>query len=418
MSNIAKIMELSRANAGFTGGSFVDAHPEASISEAIQRISAVGYEMILEYANISSQTNDRVLTVMVESAKVNQVADFKDIIDEANQSIKQSISQVWEKLKTWVSSVIAKFSTILTASKQRQKYVSDNSKKFIEAMRSNARETTIKGYPFMELMGKDINMNGLNITSYDSLKQAAGIGGVDMDASVVKSNIANYFAKAIGISSPNGQTGEYGGYLKRELFGADAAADMKLSQFNANTIVNVLTRAKSLRECEQSYRKMARTIDDAQRKAKATAAQGARETEKVAKENPDNVTAAPDNASKEVQLMGTAITEYNNLLAKVFAASYAATRQAWNIFNTALKTIQNAEKAETKQNANQQNKQQQNKTNEAVETADPSKKGKECGKCDGKKNECDEKAVDDTDGMKSAYDESSDLSDDDFDFEV
>ena len=417
MSNIAKIMELSRANAGFTGGSFVDAHPEASLSESIQQISATGYEMMLEYANLYSQTNERVLTVMVESAKANQVADFKDIIDEANQSIKQSITQVWEKLKAWVSSVIAKFSTILTSSKQRQKFVADNSKQFIEAMRSNARETTINGYPFMELMGKDIKLDTLNITSYDALKQAAGITGADMDASMVKVNIANYFAKAIGINSPNGETGDYKAYLKKELFGADAAAEMKLSQFNANTIVNVLTRAKALRDCEQAYRKMARAIDDAQRKAKATAAQGARETQKATEQNAENTTAAPDTATKEVQLMGSAITEYNNLLAAVFSASYAATRQAWNIFNTALKTIQNAEKAETKQNANQQN-QQQNKTNEAVEVGDPSKKGKECGKCDGKKNECDEKAVDDTDGMKTAYDESSDLSDDDFDFEV
>ena len=409
MANImSQVMELSRANSGFTGGTAVDTHPECGINECIQRLSAECFDFILEYANAANDLNEKVLSALIESAKSHTAADTKDLINEANEKTGSALSKFWEQLKTWINSIVAKFSTMLTSMKGRQKEIDNRQADFRRAMGgANVKNIKINGYPFAELTGSKINLSALEINNYNDLLSIGGISDNSVsEASAVKAKVDEWVSSKTGFK--NNGNGDYKDSLKRSLYGADQAAELSLSTFRPDSVIEVLKNASTIKACEQNYRKLARIVDEGAREARRNAAQGSQ---------PKQAPGQTEDQAKEAQtqnnapaLTQAALAEYNSIMGIFVAAARACTQQAWSIWTTALKGSAN-NNAQPQQNQQQQNanQNQQATKNESVSMVDEG-----CGK----KKSKNEEAVDDTDELRSAYDESSDLTDDDWDFDI
>lgn len=404
MSTVSKLIELSKANCGFTGGSFVDTHKDMSIDECIQSVNACLFESIIEYSEASQRLNDIVYNSLTESVAAGEIADLKDVIDEANEDAANKKQSIWEKIKAFIGSIIAKISSWLTSLKPRQKVIANRKNDFLTAMNGPAKTTEINGFPFVDLIKRNtISVDALTINSYADLSQIAGItSGEASEKSAVVANVDAWAADKLGMKDIAGN--DFKANLKKKLYGADQAQKLKLSTFDANAIIDFLVNAKTIQECDKKYRGMSRIVDEGIRENRRDAAKGMK-TAKKAGEEPNEETQRMANSS---QLMEGALAEYNAIVAVIFAYAQAAMRQAWTIFNTALKG------APAEQQPNQTPKQNtaQKPVGESAEVADSDKPGKN----DKTKNE---EVVDDTDDLKSAYDETSDeLSDDDWDFSL
>lgn len=404
MSTVSKLIELSKANCGFTGGSFVDTHKDMSIDECIQSVNACLFESIIEYSEASQRLNDIVYNSLTESVAAGEIADLKDVIDEANEDAANKKQSIWEKIKAFIGSIIAKISSWLTSLKPRQKVIANRKNDFLKAMNGTAKTTEINGFPFVDLIKRNtISVDALTINSYADLSQIAGItSGEASEKSAVVANVDAWAADKLGMKDIAGN--DFKANLKKKLYGADQAQKLKLSTFDANAIIDFLVNAKTIQECDKKYRGMSRIVDEGIRENRRDAAKGMK-TAKKAGEEPNEETQRMANSS---QLMEGALAEYNAIVAVIFAYAQAAMRQAWTIFNTALKG------APAEQQPNQTPKQNtaQKPVGESAEVADSNKPDKN----DKTKNE---EAVDDTDDLKSAYDETSDeLSDDDWDFSL
>ena len=404
MSTVSKLIELSKANCGFTGGSFVDTHKDMSIDECIQSVNACLFESIIEYSEASQRLNDIVYNSLTESVAAGEIADLKDVIDEANEDAANKKLSIWEKIKAFIGSIIAKISSWLTSLKPRQKVIANRKNDFLKAMNGTAKTTEINGFPFVDLIKRNsISIDALTINSYADLSQIAGItSGEASEKSAVVANVDAWAADKLGMKDIAGN--DFKANLKKKLYGADQAQKLKLSTFDANAIIDFLVNAKTIQECDKKYRGMSRIVDEGIRENRRDAAKGMK-TAKRAGEEPNEETQRMANSS---QLMEGALAEYNAIVAVIFAYAQAAMRQAWTIFNTALKG------APAEQQPNQTPKQNtaQKPVGESAEVADSNNPDKN----DKTKNE---EAVDDTDDLKSAYDETSDeLSDDDWDFSL
>lgn len=404
MSTVSKLIELSKANCGFTGGSFVDTHKDMSIDECIQSVNACLFESIIEYSEASQRLNDIVYNTLTESVAAGEIADLKDVIDEANEDAANKKQSIWEKIKAFIGSIIAKISSWLTSLKPRQKVIANRKNDFLTAMNGPAKTTEINGFPFVDLIKRNtISVDALTINSYADLSQIAGItSGEASEKSAVVANVDAWAADKLGMKDIAGN--DFKANLKKKLYGADQAQKLKLSTFDANAIIDFLVNAKTIQECDKKYRNMSRIVDEGIRENRRDAAKGMK-TAKKAGEEPNEETQRMANSS---QLMEGALAEYNAIVAVIFAYAQAAMRQAWTIFNTALKG------APAEQQPNQTPKQNtaQKPVGESAEVADSNKPDKN----NKTKNE---EAVDDTDDLKSAYDETSDeLSDDDWDFTI
>lgn len=408
MSTVSKLIELSKANCGFTGGSFVDTHKDMSIDECIQSVNACLFESIIEYSEASQRLNDIVYNTLTESVAAGEIADLKDVIDEANEDAANKKQSIWEKIKAFIGSIIAKISSWLTSLKPRQKVIANRKNDFLTAMNGPAKTTEINGFPFVDLIKRNtISVDALTINSYADLSQIAGItSGEASEKSAVVANVDAWAADKLGMKDIAGN--DFKANLKKKLYGADQAQKLKLSTFDGNAVLDFLLNAKTIQECDKKYRNMSRIVDEGIRENRRDAAKGMKAAKKAGEE-PNEETQRVGNAA---QLMEGALAEYNAIIAVIFAYAQAAMRQAWQIFNTALKGQTNeTQPAQTpKQNTNQVPAGQQNANNEAAETANPNKSDKDV-------DSENEEAVDDTDGLRTAYDESSDdLTDDDWDF--
>ena len=408
-TTVSKLIELSKANRGFTGGSFVDTHKDMSVDECIQSVSACLHESTIEYSRAAQKLNTTVYNMLSESVTAGEVADLKDIIDEANEAANEKKQSIWEKIKAFIASIIAKISSWLTSLKPRQKVIANRKNDFLKAMNGNAKTAEINGFPFVDLIKRNtMSVDAMSINSYAELSQIAGItSGEATERSAVVANVDTWAAEKLGMKDIAGN--EFKTNLKKKLYGADQAQKIKLSTFDGNAVLDFLLNAKTIQECDKKYRNMSRIVDEGIRENRRDAAKGMKAAKKAGEE-PNEETQRVGNAA---QLMEGALAEYNAIIAVIFAYAQAAMRQAWQIFNTALKGQTNTETqpAQTpKQNTNQVPAGQQNAKNEAAETANPNKSDKDV-------DSENEEAVDDTDGLRTAYDESSDdLTDDDWDF--
>lgn len=412
MSTVSKLIELSRANRGFTGGSFVDAHKDMSIDECTQSIIACLHESTIEYATASQRLNDIVYNTISESASAGEVADLKEVIDEANEAANAKKQSIWEQIKAFIGTIIAKISSWLTSLKPRQKIVANRKNDFLKAMNGTAKTIEINGFPFVDLIKRNtMTVDAMTINSYADLSQIAGItSGEATERSAVVANVDAWAADKLGMKDIAGN--DFKANIKKKLYGADQAQNLKLSTFDGNAVLDFLLNAKTIQECDKKYRNMSRIVDEGIRENRRDAAKGMK-TAKKAGEEPNEETQRVGNAA---QLMEGALAEYNAIIAVIFAYAQAAMRQAWQIFNTAIKgqnnNTENQPAQTPKQNTNQVPAGQQNANNEAVEIADPDDSDD-----DPDVNAENEEAVDDTDGLRTAYDESSDdLTDDDWDF--
>lgn len=404
MTTVSKLIELSKANCGFTGGSFVDTHKDMSIDECIQSVNACLFESIIEYSEASQRLNDIVYNTLTESVAAGEIADLKDVIDEANEDAANKKQSIWEKIKAFIGSIIAKISSWLTSLKPRQKVIANRKNDFLTAMNGPAKTTEINGFPFVDLIKRNtISVDALTINSYADLSQITGItSGEASEKSAVVANVDAWAADKLGMKDIAGN--DFKANLKKKLYGADQAQKLKLSTFDANAIIDFLVNAKTIQECDKKYRNMSRIVDEGIRENRRDAAKGMK-TAKKAGEEPNEETQRMANSS---QLMEGALAEYNAIVAVIFAYAQAAMRQAWTIFNTALKGAP----AEQQPNPTPKQNTAQKPVGESAEAADSNKPDKN----DKTKNE---EAVDDTDDLKSAYDETSDeLSDDDWDFTI
>lgn len=337
--------------------SYVDTHPDASMNECAQQINACFYEMAIEEATISSRLNSEVIHGLNESAQTGRHIDMKDIIDEANEEVAAKKQSIFEKIAAWLNSLIAKIQTFITSMNSRRKYIDNNAANFVQGMRKNG-SVVIKGYPFRDLTGGSLDFSSLEINTLDDLNKAAGIDqSGTQEASGAKAAIDSWAAeklRAVGAKTD----GDFKENLKRALYGADAPAELALSTFNPQRVIDHLRKAPTIRECDKKYRNMVKVVRDAANKSKATA---------TAAKNPDEngEAKAPADVSSVQQ---AALNEYSAILAIIFAYGRAAMQQAWTIFKTALngkgenaaegdkKAEQKKPEAKTEQKRGNQNK--------------------------------------------------------------
>lgn len=408
-TTVSKLIELSKANRGFTGGSFVDTHKDMSVNECIQSVSACLHESTIEYAKAAQKLNNTVYNILSESVTAGEVADLKDIIDEANEAANEKKQSIWENIKAFIATIIAKISSWLTSLKPRQKVIANKKNDFLKAMSGNAKTAEINGFPFVDLIKRNaISVDVMTINSYADLSQIAGItSGEATERSAVVANVDTWAAEKLGMKDIAGN--EFKANLKKKLYGADQAQKIKLSTFDGNAVLDFLLNAKTIQECDKKYRNMSRIVDEGIRENRRDAAKGM----KAAKKAGEEANEETQRAGNAAQLMEGALAEYNAIIAVIFAYAQAAMRQAWQIFNTALNGQSNTESQDAQtpnQNTNKVPPGQQNANNEATETANPNKSDEDA-------ETENEEAVDDTDGLRSVYDESSDdLTADDWDF--
>ena len=418
MSIIGQIMELSRANTGFNGGTYVDTYQGYSIEECAQMATYEMQQSLIETAEISDKLNETVLGALMEAAKSGNAADTFDAINEAQNDSANKRAQAFEKVKAFINSIVAKLVDFINNLRNHTKFIQQNTNLFKSA---NFNDKKINGYPFPALMGQNeasvININNLNITNYEGLVTAAKLSDGVSDAATVQKNIDDWFIKQTGIKV--NAEGNLRDNLKEVLFGAKEAAELPMNNFNRDSIIRVLSNAQTLRDVQSSYKKASNVINDMINQNKRSVAAGMKEAQKSGKgdadiTNANGQTQDVNSAAKELTLAQSAFTEWSNLLSIVTSYARALWSQAWNIFRTGVgvanKASNNQQNAQTKQLS--QNAQTINADASEAELTDEA-----CG--DKKKKTKNEEAVDDTDELKSAYDESSDdLSDDDFDFTI
>lgn len=320
-------MTLSRANVGFTGGTVVDLHPDVSIEECMQSVSYECNVAISEYAERYNKLNDDVLKMMVESVQYGNACDIDKTINEANETIQQKASNLWERIKSWFTSIVSKISTYLVNGKSRQKYVAEHESEFNSA---NLDGKEINGYPFIGIMsGKSgIDLKSMSgALTYDKLKSIANINP-NSDTNTIRINIGAYFGKnlsSLGFGSEPATKEK----LREKLYGAKTKDKIKLSDFDKSKVLACLKNVTLIKETQELYKGLTRTVEEAIRNTKTSE----KSAIKDAKANGEKIDKS---APKESALMQTALSEFNNLLSAIFKYAQDENSQAWSIFTKAL----------------------------------------------------------------------------------
>lgn len=440
MSIISQIMEVSKANSGFTGGSFVDTMPGHSIEECAQSVCYEMQQSIIECVDISEKLNETVLGALTESVKSGTPIDTYDAINEAQEASANKRQQAFENIKAFINNIIAKLTEFINSLRNHTKFIQQNSNVFKAA---NFNDKKINGYPFPALMGQNennvINLDGLNIENYDGLISAAKIKEGAADAATVQKNIDDWFIAQTRIRIPANSQGSIKDSLHDLLYGGKEAVELPMNNFNRDSVIRVLANANTLRGVQSNYKKAARVINDMiteNRRAVVSGMKSGNASKEGGTVNVNNQETGMVDAQKQISLAQAAFTEYSNLMAVATSYARALWAQAWNIFRTGVgvanKAVREGQKRDNEitRNAKKGNAGNTNATaNESVITEGENCGGEgECkgegkgghgkGECHGKGKKLKEEAVDDTDELKSAYDESADVDDDDFDFSL
>ena len=339
MNILENVMTLSRANVGFTGGTMVDLHPDINLEECIQTVTYECNMAISEYADRYNQLNDDVLKIMVESVQYGTSAyDVEATINEANEAIGEKSNNLWERLKSWFMSIVSKISAYIANGKNRQKYVAEHESEFNNA---NTGDKEINGYPFIGLMS---GKNGIDLKSlssaltYDKLKSIANINP-NSDTNTIRINIGAYFSKSLSTLDLGSEPANKE-RLREKLYGTKTKDTIKLSDFDKSKVIACLKNVSLIKETQELYKGLTRTVEEAIRKTKGDEKTAARDAKA-------NGATIDKNAPKESTLMQTALSEFNNLLSVIFRYAQDENNQAWAIFTKSLGKNKTDDKSKT-----------------------------------------------------------------------
>lgn len=102
------LMTLAEASTGFSGGTIVDEMPHMSLSECAGELPVAMMREQISLQETVSQINDSMVEATINAIQTGSFDEYNVIAENAFETLKNKIVAVFEKIKKFLSSIIAK----------------------------------------------------------------------------------------------------------------------------------------------------------------------------------------------------------------------------------------------------------------------------------------------------------------------
>lgn len=160
MVDFGKLMALSEATTGFSGGNMVDEMPNYTLDEAVTYLPMMIMESQIEQHIDIGHQNEAIVEAVVESVKTGDNSNFASINEGVLSTIKEKAVKIFEKLKNVISSIIVKIKAFIATRKNKGEDLIKKYESKIDPAKLT-KDLTFKGYTF----DKDVKMPSGDIDS-------------------------------------------------------------------------------------------------------------------------------------------------------------------------------------------------------------------------------------------------------------
>lgn len=160
MVDFGKLMALSEATTGFSGGNMVDEMPNYTLDEAVTYLPMMIMESQIEQHIDIGHQNEAIVEAVVESVRTGDNSNFASINEGVLSTIKEKAVKIFEKLKNVISSIIVKIKAFIATRKNKGEDLIKKYEGKIDPAKLT-KDLTFKGYTF----DKDVKMPSGDIDS-------------------------------------------------------------------------------------------------------------------------------------------------------------------------------------------------------------------------------------------------------------
>lgn len=274
-----ELMTLAEAATGYSGGPAVDEMPDMSLAECTAALPIV----ILESVQDISRTNAATNSALVEAAvSCGAGMDVESLTEGAWASLKAKIHAIFEKIKKFLSSIIAKLKVQFDKMRMSGKQLWSKYKNS-DALKKDLKDMSFTGYKFDTSKFKavpDINTVKGAIRTFKATVNAfdAAVSATDKDSAAYKTfeDTISKLKDELGDGTVRDAmlptliaddiTGDTWGNDLLKACGMDEKVELKFGEdYTLNAIGEILEQGKDFVVIETAYKNLKTQVENAQR---------------------------------------------------------------------------------------------------------------------------------------------------------
>lgn len=141
------LMTLAEASTGFSGGTIVDEMPHMSLSECAGALPMAIMSEQISLQESVAKINDQMVEAAISALQTGSMSQYDTIVEGAFETIKNKIAAVFEKIKKFIKSIIAKLTLQIDKFRMTGKQLLSKYKNS-EMLNHSFDDLVVNGYKF------------------------------------------------------------------------------------------------------------------------------------------------------------------------------------------------------------------------------------------------------------------------------
>lgn len=278
-----KLMRLSEAAMGFSGGPEVDEYPHLGLVECCAAATSCIYESQIEMFESISETNDQALDLTAKMLTEGAIdASAMEALAEASvKGIIAKAQSLFDRLITFFKSMIAKLTTLIDSWVANGKNLVKKYGNAVTNLSTEAKAAATKDYKgYRNLFNEKIKFNSIDKTDKDIIEglvtsvfgselkftEAAASDEAKLDAAIEKfDNMTSSDAKAKMAEKISGITGLSGDSWKKDLrtkVWGEQGTLVYGQDYNETILMKILQDPADCKKIRESYKNLIKAAED------------------------------------------------------------------------------------------------------------------------------------------------------------